>query len=126
MKQIAGLGVLSAVCLAGVLIAGLLPFPLPASVIGMLLLFALLLTGLVKTRHIEGVSHFLLHNMAFFFLPSGVAILGYLDALSGSALAILVVCVLSTLVTFGATALTVAGVVALQDRARKGREKRNA
>ena len=42
----------------------------PASVISMLLLMALLLTGVVKERRIQTVSRFLVTNMGLFFIPS--------------------------------------------------------
>ena len=57
------------ICMAGEWIAALLPFTLPASVISLILLLILLLSGGVKERTIQGTSHFLIDNMGLFFIP---------------------------------------------------------
>ena len=71
MSVLAQICVIFAVCLASEGIAAVLPFSFPASVIGMILLFLLLLSGLLKIDHIREKSDFLLANMAFFFIPAG-------------------------------------------------------
>lgn len=63
------LSLIFALCLAGEGIAALLPVAFPASVISMLLLMALLLTGVVKERRIQTVSRFLVTNMGLIFHP---------------------------------------------------------
>lgn len=53
---------------------------IPASIIGMLLLFMALLLGLVKLAYVESVSRFFLKNMGFFFIPLGVSLIdSYVD-----------------------------------------------
>ena len=73
------------ICMAGEWIAALLPFTLPASVISLILLLILLLSGGVKERTIQGTSHFLIDNMGLFFIPSVVGTLEYLDVLEAAA-----------------------------------------
>ena len=48
---------------------------IPGSVIGMLLLFAGLLTGIIKPAKIAPVANFLVGNMALFFVPVGVGLM---------------------------------------------------
>ena len=79
MKIICQIGVIFAVCWFSQLIEAALPVPFPASVIGMLLLLALLATGLLKIEHIREKADFLLANMAFFFLPAGVSVINYFN-----------------------------------------------
>ena len=67
------------ICMAGEWIAVLLPFTLPASVISLILLLILLLSGGVKERTIQGTSHFLIDKMGLFFIPTVVGTLEYLD-----------------------------------------------
>ena len=55
MSLMGELGLIFAVCLAGELIAALLPVAFPASVISMVLLMLLLLCGVVKEGHISVV-----------------------------------------------------------------------
>ena len=115
MKIICQIGVIFAVCWFSQLIEAALPVPFPASVIGMLLLLALLATGLLKIEHIREKA-----NMAFFFLPAGVSVINYFDVLGRSAVALVLVCLLSTVITFGATALSIRFTLRLLER-RKSR-----
>lgn len=65
----AEIAIVFGVCLVSEGIAALLPFTFPASVISMILLLALLLSGIIKERHIDRVCRFFVGNMAFFFIP---------------------------------------------------------
>ena len=69
----------------------------------------------VKVDHIQQKADFLLKNMAFFFIPAGVGIIAQFDQIKDSVPALLVVVVVTTVLTFGSTALVVQGVIALQD-----------
>jgi len=116
MKLLWQIGLVFGVCLLGQVIAALLPVAFPGSVISMVLLFLLLLFRLVKVDHIQQKADFLLKNMAFFFIPAGVGILAQFDLIKDHILALLAVVVITTLLTFGSTALVVQGIIALQDR----------
>lgn len=113
------IGIVLGVCFLGQVIEKLLPFPFPGSVISLVLLFILLCTGLLRQEHIKEKSNFLLQNMAFFFIPSGVGIVTHFDTLRDSILSLLLVCVLTTVITFAATAFTVKGVMRLMERNRE-------
>ena len=85
----------------------------------MILLFLLLLFKVVKVDRIRQKADFLLKNMAFFFIPAGVGILAHFSSVKNEIPALLAVVVLTTFLTFGATALVVQGTIALQDRLKK-------
>ena len=104
-------------------IEAVLPFAFPASVIGMILLFLFLLTGLLKIDHIREKSDFLLANMAFFFIPAGVNVINYLDILKANWLPLLLICVLTTIITFAATACSVRFTMYLLSRRKGGRHE---
>ncbi|MEA5002762.1 MAG: CidA/LrgA family protein [Christensenella sp.] len=116
MKGIFQIGIVLAVCLLGEFINIILPLPIPTSVLSMILLFILLLVKIIKIRHIEQFGDFLLKNMAFFFIPAGVAVIKEFDLLKNNLIPFLVICCVSTVVTFLVTAYTVKGVMALQKR----------
>ncbi len=116
MKIITQSGVLFGVCLGGVGISAILPFPFPASVSAMLLLFALLLCRVVKPGQIDEIAGFLTKNMAILFLPAAVGIIESLDILRDSGIQILIICLVSTLLTFGVTATVVSLLMRLADR----------
>lgn len=88
----------------GEFISKLLPFPLPGSIIGMLLLILLLFTQRIKEEDIQEKTQFLFNYMPIIFLPAAVKLLNYLDILSLIWWQFLLICVLSTFVTFAVTA----------------------
>lgn len=120
MKIIKQIGIIFTVCWISLVIEKILPITFPASVIGMILLFVCLATGILKIEHIQEKADFLLGNMAFFFVPAGVSIMNYFDVLRDSAVAFVVICMVSTVVTFAVTAYSVALTVRLMNR-RKNR-----
>ena len=71
MKIICQIGVIFAVCWFSQLIEAALPVPFPASVIGMLLLLALLATGLLKIEHIREKADFCWPTWPSFSCPPG-------------------------------------------------------
>lgn len=115
------IGLLFGVCLLGQAISIFLPIPFPGTVLSMIILFMLLFFHVVKVDHIKQKADFLLKNMSFFFIPAGIGILSSFDLIRSSILPLLTVVVVTTILTFGATALTVQGVIALQDRLARGK-----
>lgn len=121
MKLLLQIAVLLGICLVGEGLSSLLPFPFPASVISMILLFVLLAVGWLRVEHIRQKADFLLKNMAFFFVPSGVGLMEHFEVVGQNLLPLLVICTVSTFLTFGATALTVKLVNRLQNSRRRER-----
>ena len=95
------------ICMAGEWISALLPFTLPASVVSLIILLILLLSGRVKERTIQGTSQFLINNMGMLFIPSVVGTLEYLDVLKLQFMPFLVVSIASTPLVYVATAWSV-------------------
>ena len=52
----------------------LIPVPVPASIYGLVILFVLLCTKIVKLEHVEGAGEFLLKIMPMLFIPAGVGV----------------------------------------------------
>ena len=48
--------------------------PLPGNVLGVIVLFFLLLTGIIKESHISLAAEFLLRHLVFFFVPIAVGL----------------------------------------------------
>lgn len=94
-------------CLAlGELIVWLADIPIPSSIIGMLLLAALLQAKVIREEWIKGMSDFLISNMGFFFVPPGVALMLYLDVIKAEFVPIAVATVVSTILVLVATGWT--------------------
>jgi len=94
-------------CLAvGELIVWLTGITIPSSIIGMLLLAALLQMKAIKEEWVKGMSDFLISNMGFFFVPPGVALMLYLDIIQAELVPIVVATVISTILVLIVTGWT--------------------
>lgn len=123
MKILKQFGVIFGVCWISLVIEHYLPFSFPASVIGMVLLLICLLTGFLKIEHVQEKADFLLSNMAFFFVPAGVSIINYFDELKSTEAQLILICIISTVVTFAVTAYSVVFTVHLMKKWKDRREK---
>ncbi|MBQ9762907.1 MAG: CidA/LrgA family protein [Phascolarctobacterium sp.] len=86
-------------------IISFLGIPFPAPLLGMLILTALLCTGVVKEKYIEDICGALIDKMALLFLPAGVSMILYLDIIKAELLPISLTLVISSLVILCSTAL---------------------
>ncbi|MDD9340318.1 MAG: CidA/LrgA family protein, partial [Providencia heimbachae] len=68
--------------IVGNLISTLLPFSIPGSIVGMLILFILLALQIVPAHWAQPGCSILLKNMTILFVPIGVGIMNYYDLLS--------------------------------------------
>ena len=87
--------------LAGELLQRLVPLPIPASVYGLVLLFAALTTGLVKLEQVKDAGGFLISILPILFVSPAVGILDNWEAIRGALIPILALTLLSTVLTFG-------------------------
>lgn len=103
-------------------IEAVLPFPFPASVISMLVLLVLLLLKIIKVEQIREKVDFVLGNLSFFFVPVVVSVMNYADIIAENAVALIVISMVSTVLTFGVTAWVVQLTCRAMNRG-KGEEK---
>ena len=122
MHILGELALIFGICLAGEGIAALIPVAFPASVVSLVLLMVLLLTGVVKDRHIRTVSHFFVANMAFFFVAPCAGIIEHVESLLACLLPFLCVAILTTPLVYAATAWS----IQLMLRARRRKESHHA
>ena len=116
MNLIFELGILFLICMAGEGIAVLLPITIPASVISLILLLLLLLSGVLKERQIRQSAAFLTENMGILFIPAAVGTLEYLDVLKAQAIPFLLITVVSTPFVYFITAWSVQLLMKLFNR----------
>ena len=116
MKILKQVGILFGLCWVGLYIEKLLPIPFPSGVIALILLLALLIARAGRVEHVQEKSDFLLGNLPFFFIPAATGIMRYKELLLGNGVAILVICAVSLVTTFAATAWAVQLTMKLIDR----------
>ena len=87
--------------LAGEALQRLLPFPIPASVYGLVLLFAALCTGVVKVHQVKDTGAFLTSILPLLFVSPTVGIIEHWSLIRPRLLSILLLVLASTVITFG-------------------------
>ena len=92
---------------AGEIISNQLNLPVPGSIIGMILLFVLLTSHIVKVENVENLANFFLDHLAFFFIPASVGLMTSFASLKGSIFKIILLCILTTIIVIAVTGITV-------------------
>ncbi len=105
MKYMKQFGIIAMVSFLGEILNKALPFPVPASVYGLVAMVIFLLTGIIKLEMIEETADFLISIMVLFFIPSSVGLMTSFDALQGNVLKIFIACLVSTIVAISVTGL---------------------
>lgn len=85
---------------AGELLHLWVPLPIPASVYGMVLLFAALMLGLVKPEQVRETGQLLVGIMSVLFVCPAVGMLKYWQIIRQNLAAVSVIIVVSLVVTF--------------------------
>lgn len=111
MRLIGQFLIIAGVSFAGELLSLLLPFPVPASIYGLVLMLILLMTGVVKLHQVKTAADFLIEIMPLMFIGPSVGLMESLPALQAMLLPLVVILILTTLLTMGATGLTVQALV---------------
>ena len=101
MKFLIQFLIIIAFSFAGELLHFLLPLPIPASIYGIILLFAALELKLVKVKDIRETSGFLIAIMPVMFIPAAVGLIDSWAAIGNSWLQYIIVTVVSTFVVMG-------------------------
>lgn len=103
--------IIAGVSFAGEILSLLLPLPVPASIYGLVLMLILLMTGVVKLHQVKTAADFLIEIMPLMFIGPSVGLMESLPALQAMLLPLVVILILTTLLTMGATGLTAQALV---------------
>lgn len=97
MKYIKQVLIITVVTLLSELIKYVLPFPIPASIYGLIIMFVLLLSNRIQVHQVKDVSSFLIKAMPIMFIPAGVGIMTTWDQFQAILIPISVIVMISTL-----------------------------
>lgn len=97
-KLLSGFAILMTIQWVSTLIVSNLGLSFPAPLLGMLMLTAMLLTGVLKLEAIEDISKLLIEKMAIMFLPAGVSMILFLDILQAQIMPIGLTLVITNLI----------------------------
>lgn len=89
----------------GEILRGLIPFPIPASIYGILLLFFALERKILQVDDVKEVSDFLIFIMPLLFIPAAVGLIDAWNELRASLTAYVTIIIAVTLIVMVATGL---------------------
>ena len=98
MKYLRQFGIILGVTCAGEIMKYFIPLPIPGSIYGLILMFVLLLTRVIKVEHVKETGEFLIEIMPLMFIPAGVGLVTSWNQLQSFLVPLLVITVVSTFV----------------------------
>lgn len=96
------------------LIVGILPFPMPASVMGLILLFIALCLKIVKLEQVESLGNSLTGLISFLFVPSGISVMNSLGIMGQYGVQIVLIIIIATIILLAITGWTATALLNLK------------
>ncbi|WP_405117195.1 CidA/LrgA family holin-like protein [Paenibacillus sp. FSL K6-1217] len=113
LLQVAGLTVFSLLVNG---LTSLLHIPLPGSIIGMILLFLLLESGVIRLNWVEAGASWLLAELLLFFIPSAIGVMNYSKLLESFGLQVLAVVLVGTFAVMASSGLLTGVIYKAKER----------
>ena len=89
----------------GEILNRVIPFPIPASIYGIIIMFILLATHIIKLDNVKDTADFLIAIMPVMFIPAAAGIINSWSIIKPSLLAYLIITVVSTVVVMAVSGL---------------------
>ena len=105
MKYVKQLSIILLISFVGEVLHSLLPLPVPASIYGMVLMFACLMTGVIRLEQVHMTARYLIEIMPLLFIPAGVGLLDAWGVLKPVFVPIIVITLVSTIVVMGVSGM---------------------
>jgi holin-like protein len=103
MKYLKQLTIIFVISFIGEILKTVLPFPVPASIYGMVILFVCLVTGVIKLDQVRETGKLLIEIMPAMFIPAGVELMVSWGVLKPMLIPVSVITVVSLLTVFAVT-----------------------
>ena len=116
MRYLKQFTIILTISLLGEVLHYIIPLPVPASIYGLLLMLAALLTGVVKRDSVREAGAFLVEIMPVMFIPAAVGLLQAWGVLRPVWLPVAVITVVSTVLVMGVSGLVTQFVVRRDER----------
>lgn len=118
MKYLKQFLIILAISLLGEVLKELLPLPIPASIYGMVFLFILLLTGIIKLDQVKDTGKFLIEIMPVMFIPAGVGLMSSWNVLKPVLVPVSIITIITIFTVMGATGI-VSQIVIRKDKSKE-------
>ena len=119
MKYVRQFCIILLVSFVGEVLYKLLPFPVPASVYGLILMLAALMSGLLKTEQVKETAAFLVEIMPVMFIPAGVGLMSSWGVLRPVFVPFAIITILTTVIVMAVTGRVTQAVIRYEERRRR-------
>ena len=116
MKFLRQFGIILLLSALGEGLHALLPLPVPASVYGLVLMLAALMTGIIKVGQVEETADFLIEIMPVMFVPAGVGLITAWSTLKPICVPVLIMTFISTVIVMVVTGKVTQRVIRMGKR----------
>ena len=96
--------IILSVTLLGEFVHAIVPLPVPACIYGLIIMFILLVTGVVKIEQVRATGKFLINIMAVTFVPVAVGLMDSWKSLQAILVPFLIIVIASTILVMGFSA----------------------
>lgn len=122
MKYLKQFLIILTISFIGEILKYFIPLPIPASIYGMVLLFAGLMTGIIPLASVKETGKFLIDIMPVMFIPAGVGLMASWGVLKPMIVPVMVVLVVTNITVMAATGGISQGIIR-HERKKKGKEE---
>ena len=105
MKYLKQFLIILLISLLGEFLKAIIPFPVPASIYGMIILFVCLLTKLIKLEDVKDAGKLLIEIMPVMFIPAGVGLVTSWGVLQPILVPVSIITVVTIFTVMAATGL---------------------
>ncbi len=120
-------GIYAAILFVANILSSLFPpnFPVPATVIGLILLYLLLTFHVIKLSWVDSLGSFLISIIGFLFVPSGISLAANLKLMQQEGVQVVLVIIASTFILLIVTAYTTRLLIACRKKLTQLKESKS-
>ena len=106
MKYLMQFMIIILVSCIGELLNHFIPLPIPASIYGLIIMLALLMTKTIRLDAVKETAEFLINIMSVMFIPAGVGLITYWAQLKNMLLSTIIIIIVSSILVMVITGKT--------------------
>ena len=118
MKYLKQFGIILAISFIGELLNAVLPLPIPAGIYGIVLLFILLETKVIKLEAVRETGNLLIDIMPVMLVPPAVELMDYWGIVKPQVLKYVIATVISTIIVMIVSGLITEGIIRFGKKAK--------
>ena len=116
LRYLKQFGIILLISFLGEILRALLPLPVPASIYGLILMLAALLTGILPLDKVRETGKFLIEIMPLMFIPAAVGLLDSFGTLRPILIPVAVITVVTTVVVMAVSGRVTQMVIRMDRR----------